>query len=161
MEPLFRPAGQDDVEMLLEFMQELYTLDGYPFIAGKARAALVGLLNNSELGRVWIIEVEGEAVGYVVLAFGYSLEFHGRDAFIDELFIKASHRRRGIGSRTLQFCVEVCPGLGVHALHLEVERHNTAAQAAYRRAGFEDQDRYLLTKWISSEDDEDRTNLRH
>jgi ribosomal protein S18 acetylase RimI-like enzyme len=147
--------------MLLEFMHDLYTLDGYAFIAGKARAALVGLLSNPELGRVWIIEVEGGAVGYVVLAFGYSLEFHGRDAFIDELFVKASHRRQGIGTRALQFCIEVCPGLGVHALHLEVERHNTAAQAVYRRAGFKDHDRYLLTKWFPSEDGGDGTGLHY
>jgi ribosomal protein S18 acetylase RimI-like enzyme len=33
-------------------------------------------------------------------------------------------------------------------LHLEVERANTAAQGVYRRAGFKDHDRYLLTKWL-------------
>jgi ribosomal protein S18 acetylase RimI-like enzyme len=35
--------------------------------------------------------------------------------------------------------------LGVRALHLEVGRDNSAAQALYRRAGFEDSGRQLLT----------------
>jgi ribosomal protein S18 acetylase RimI-like enzyme len=34
----------------------------------------------------------------------------------------------------------------VRALHLEVERANTEAQAFYHKAGFADHDRYLLTK---------------
>ena len=38
--------------------------------------------------------------------------------------------------------------LGVNALHLEVERTNVTGQSLYRKAGFEDHDRYLMTKWI-------------
>jgi len=38
--------------------------------------------------------------------------------------------------------------LGVKALHLEVERTNTAAQAFYRKIGFKDHSRYLMTKWL-------------
>jgi ribosomal protein S18 acetylase RimI-like enzyme len=36
----------------------------------------------------------------------------------------------------------------VTALHLEVERKNKAAQEFYRRIGFQDHDRYLMTRWI-------------
>ncbi|HYS78429.1 MAG TPA: hypothetical protein VEO94_06295 [Candidatus Dormibacteraeota bacterium] len=38
--------------------------------------------------------------------------------------------------------------IGVRALHLEMERGNVAAQALYRRHGFADHDRYLMTRWI-------------
>ena len=50
---------------------------------------------------------------------------------------------------TVGFAEGVCRGRGVRALHLEVERENTRAQSIYRRAGFVDHDRYLLTKWLS------------
>lgn len=43
-----------------------------------------------------------------------------------------------------------CPALEIQAVHLEVERKNTAAQSFYRQAGFEDQERYLMTKWIAT-----------
>ena len=39
-------------------------------------------------------------------------------------------------------------GAGVSALHLEVERQNEAAQGFYRRLGFKDHDRYLMTRWL-------------
>jgi ribosomal protein S18 acetylase RimI-like enzyme len=38
--------------------------------------------------------------------------------------------------------------LGVHTLHLEVERKNVRAHHLYRKMGFEDHDRYLMTKWL-------------
>ncbi|HEX2680374.1 MAG TPA: hypothetical protein VHQ03_03690 [Candidatus Dormibacteraeota bacterium] len=38
--------------------------------------------------------------------------------------------------------------MGVHALHLEVTHANTGAQQLYRKFGFEDHDRYLMTKRI-------------
>jgi GNAT superfamily N-acetyltransferase len=85
-----------------------------------------------------------------VLTFGYSLEFHGRDAFVDELYLQEGARGRGTGRQALEFLAGVCSDLGVRALHLEVVRGNEAAQRLYRGFGFEDHDRYLMTKWVSS-----------
>ncbi len=75
----------------------------------------------------------------------------GRDAFIDELYLIPSHRGQGIGTQAMQFAIAACRNLEVHALHLEVERHNTAAQRLYRQAGFEGHDRYLLTRRIEED----------
>ena len=33
------------------------------------------------------LEAAGKAVGYAAVTFGYSLEFGGRDAFLDEFFL--------------------------------------------------------------------------
>jgi ribosomal protein S18 acetylase RimI-like enzyme len=54
-----------------------------------------------------------------------------------------------VGKSAIKFVEEACRALGVQALHLEVGRDNPRAQALYRRVGFEDHDRYLMTKWIS------------
>ncbi len=54
----------------------------------------------------------------------------------------ASARGRSLWPR------QACRELGVRALHLEVERENVEAQALYRRIGYKDHDRYLLTKWV-------------
>jgi ribosomal protein S18 acetylase RimI-like enzyme len=97
---------------------------------------------------VWLINNGDETIGYVVLTLGYSLEYHGRDAFIDEICIRESHRGKGIGAEVFKIVEATCRRLEVQALHLEVERANTRAQAFYHKVGFEDHDRYLLTKWI-------------
>jgi ribosomal protein S18 acetylase RimI-like enzyme len=43
---------------------------------------------------------------------------------------------------------EACRDHGITALHLEVERTNLRAAALYRRLGFRDHDRYLLTQLV-------------
>lgn len=134
-------------------MRALYDHDGTPFNEGSHRAALRQLMSDERFGGVWLIEQDGdETVGYLVLTFGFSLEFKGRDAFLDELYLREDFRGRGLGQEAIAFAVGQCERLGVRALHLEVERSNTRAQAAYRKAGFTDHDRYLLTKWIADAD---------
>jgi ribosomal protein S18 acetylase RimI-like enzyme len=151
-ESIFKAATSDDVETLIVMMRDLYAHDGLaPLDETAARRALSGVIGDDTLGRVFLILLANEAVGYAVLTFGYSLEFHGRDAFVDEIYLRAEYRGLGIGKRALQFLTEVCVAEGVNALHLEVERENTSAQTVYRKFGFKDHDRYLMTKWIAPE----------
>lgn len=146
----FRLADVDDVDLLLEFMREYYEFDHLTFDEQVARASLRKILSDDPFGRVWLIQTDGNPVGYVVLTLGFSLMFGGRDAFIDEFYIRADQRGLGIGRRSLEFVEGVCRSLGVQALHLEVERDNTNAQAVYRKFGFEDHAHYLMTKRIAS-----------
>lgn len=147
-DPVFEPATSDEIEILVAMMRELYAHDGLAFDEAIARRALLGVIDNETFGRVFLIRLGNEVAGYAVLTFGYSLEFHGRDAFVDELYLRDEYRGRGIGKRALQFLTEVWANEGVTSLHLEVERENTSAQAVYRKFGFEDHDRYLMTKWL-------------
>ncbi len=150
MQPEFRLANPTDIDTLMEFMRQFYAIDQYPFDEQAARTTLEKIVGDPSLGRVWLINHEDEAIGYLVVTFGYSLEYHGRDAFIDELFVTTNYRNQGVGTKAIEFVLEMCPELALHAPHLEVERTNTAGQALYRKFGFENHDRYLMTRWISS-----------
>ena len=142
-----RAAGPGDVERLLEYIRALYAADGtIPFVREAAREAVERLIADSSLGRAWLIEANGEIAGYLVVVFGYSLEWHGRDAFVDELFVEPARRSAGIGTEALRLAETACREAGVKALHLEVEHTNTRAQELYRRAGYVDHQRYLMTK---------------
>lgn len=150
MDATFKPAEASDIDRLLMCMQEFYEIDNHQFNATVACNALKKLLSDESLGRIWLIHYQGEAIGYVVLTLGYSLEYQGRDAFIDELYIRAEYQGQGFGKQTLKFVEDAARSLGINALHLEVERENTSAQSFYRGVGFKDQNRYLMTKWILS-----------
>ena len=95
MELTFRVAGHADIDILLGFMRQYYAHDQLAFDQPAARRALEGLVGDPSLGRVWLISDEGKAIGYVALTLGYSLEYHGRDAFVDEIFVRASDRGMG------------------------------------------------------------------
>ena len=133
MTPIIQLATQNNIDVLLEFSRQLYKDD--PSATGDAhfdekavRAALEAFVDNPALGRAWIVYDGNKSIGYVVLTFGYSLEYHGRDAIIDELFIKASHRGRGVGRKVLQFVEQAAQELNINAIHLEVERAKNRAQ---------------------------------
>jgi GNAT superfamily N-acetyltransferase len=148
MPPTLRLACESDADILLPLMREYYAFDGHHFDPEKARAALLGLLREPTFGRVWLIFDRAEIIGYVVLCFGYSLEYLGRDAFLDEFCLLASHRRQGFGTQVLKMVEEAARNIGIRAIHLEVVRRNLAAGTFYRKAGFCDHDHHLMTKWL-------------
>lgn len=150
MDVAFKLADVADIDLLTEFIWEFYELDHLTFDKQAVRSALQQILGNDSFGRVWLIQADGNPIGYIVLTLGFSLEFHGRDAFVDEIYIREQHRGRGIGRRAIEFVEGACRSLGVRALHLEVERENANAQAMYRKVGFEEQDSYLMTKRFAS-----------
>jgi GNAT superfamily N-acetyltransferase len=141
-----RPALPGDVSALLELQCAYYAEDGYPFVASIAHDTWNVLLSDAALGSAWVVEAQSAVVGYVVLTLCYSLEYRGRDAFIDELYVAPLWRGRGLGRRALEVVEAACIRLGVKALHLEIERDKPRALALYRQWGFADHQRALMTK---------------
>ena len=144
----FRRARAGDVDAIVGMMRGYYEQDGYTFVEVEARAAALALIGDPHLGRLWVTCDGGRVVGYVAVALGFSFEYRGREAFVDELFIAEAHRGRGLGREALELAETYCRDAGVNALHLEVERHREPALELYRRRGFEDYGRYLMTKWL-------------
>lgn len=149
MQITFIDADGSNIETIVNFMRDYYAYDHIPYDREAARSSLERLVDDHSLGRAWMIRYGEEPAGYCVLTLSYSLEFRGRSAFIDELFIREEYRGRGIGNRALEFLKETAGALGVTALRLEVERKNVDARRLYRKAGFEDQDRSLMTSKIA------------
>jgi diamine N-acetyltransferase len=148
-EPGFRLAVESDADVLLEFMRAYYAFDGHGFDDEKARVALTALLRDAQFGRAWLI-LDGVApVGYIVLCFGYSLEWLGRDAFVDEFYLREEYRGRGWGRATMTFAENAARAAGIRTLHLEVVRKNAKALELYRRLGFREHASTFLSKWIA------------
>ncbi len=148
MDPIFRLANEADTDLLLGMMREYYAYDGHAYDEPRARTALLNFLREPSFGRAWLICDQDTAVGYIVLTFGYSLEYLGRDAFIDEFFVRPSHRGRGWGRAALNFVEDAARAAGVRAVHLEVVRANTTAKEVYLHSGYADRGHHLMSKWI-------------
>ena len=146
----FREAVQGDEAVLLPMMQTLAKQDPevIPFDESAAHAAFHQFLSLPEFGRIWLLYDGPALVGYIILTIGFSFEFRGHDAFVDELYIVPSHRRRGFGRQAMAFVEQKAHEMGVKALHLEVDPGNDSALELYRRTGYKDHDRFLMTKWL-------------
>ena len=89
-----------------------------------------------------------QPLGYLILTRGYSVEYGGRDGFIDDLYLAPALRGRGVGARLLAFALEQAAALGIGTLHLKAEVGNARALRLYRAAGFEETGRRLLRRRI-------------
>lgn len=147
MQITFKVAEKSDIERLVPFVREFYEDDHHLFDEQIVRSGLAEFLSSEKLGRLWIIQADAQAVGYIALMFGYRLG-HGYDAFVDEIYVRSPYRSRGIGRQALAFAEETCRNLGVRAIYLEVERENSKARALYTAVGYVDNGHYLMTCWL-------------
>ncbi|HEX2869402.1 MAG TPA: GNAT family N-acetyltransferase [Ignavibacteriales bacterium] len=142
------PAGVRDLELIISLMQEFYRIEHLEFDPHFQPKALRELLSGSQLGMVNIIYAGESPAGYVVSTNCFSLEFHGRFALIDELYLRESYRRKGIAKKVMEELEEIFLNEGIHAIRLEVAKTNLRAREIYLKAGFKAEERDLMTKWI-------------
>ncbi len=139
-------ATAADVERLLPHTELFWKFEKLPFEVHRLRQLLSELVTNSGYGRVLLAQRGSELQGYLVLTFGYSLEHGGRDALVDELYVHERARDCRLGTRLLEEAFATCRREGITRVHLEVDNTNPRAAALYRRRGFVENDRKLLTK---------------
>ena len=148
--PEFREAVARDEAVLFPMMRELAEQEpgAIPFDESAARSAFQQFLSLPAFGRVWLIHDGPSIIGYIILTIGFSFEFRGHDAFIDELYISPAHRRRGVGRAAMAFVEQQAREMRVNAMHLEVQCGNHPARELYRHTGYRDHHRLLMTKWL-------------
>lgn len=145
----FRLGGTSDVDSILGMMHGLQQDDPWsvPFREQEVRRTVLELLEDPSVGRFFMISRGESCVGYLVLSFDFSLEYGGKNAWIDELFVVPQFRGQGIGADAVGFAIEAAEHSGAKVLHLEVNRGNPAVDL-YKRCGFQEHDRFLLSKWL-------------
>lgn len=137
-------ATPEDSDKLLPMVAAFHTEMGFDSDAVHQAQAIGPLLEGSPHGAVWLIGPRKAPVGYVAVSFGWSIEFGGLDAMLDEVFVRAAVRRRGMGGDALDGLCKALAEAGVRALHLEVNRDDADTQRFYRRARFAPRDGYSL-----------------
>ena len=144
----FRFATPHDIERFLPLMHDFYVFERLSYDEGRQRDLIGKLLADENLGRLIVFESREQLLGYMVLGFGFSLEFHGRDCLIDEFYVVPEHRSKGIGKEAVEFALEACRKLGIAAVHLEADYVNVRGHEFYKRLGFKDHERHLMTRWL-------------
>ena len=145
---LARPATPADTSALLALMIDFYAEEHLIFDPGAAERALRELLAAPQLGTVLLFTLADELIGYAVITFGFSLEFHGRFALLDEFYLAPATRGRGLGRRGLELIQAWARTTALATLRLEVNRTNARARSLYLAAGFHDEQRDLYTRWL-------------
>ncbi|MDH4222709.1 MAG: GNAT family N-acetyltransferase [candidate division Zixibacteria bacterium] len=135
-----------DIPNVLGLIKAYYSEFGYSFNGKTMRRSLEELIEYPSLGCLFLIKQDETALGYMLVTFGFSLEYHGRDAFLDEIFILPAWRSRGLGRKSIEYALEFCRNSGVKAVHLEVKNDNASVFELYRSLGFVKHDGILASR---------------
>lgn len=137
-------AKPDDLERVARMVGDFHAEEGIAQDDATRRGALLPLLEGSPHGAIYLAGPARAPIGYVVICFGWSVEFGGMDGFVDEIYIRPAVRGRGIGSEILMSLPKALAGAGLKALHLEVARDNERARKLYEKLHFVPRENYAL-----------------
>ena len=144
MDKKIRLASDQDVANLLPLVSAYHHFERLNTSEPERESAVRRLLSNSEFGRIWLIFCDEKLSGYIVICRGFSIEFNGFDAFVDEFYLVPEIRGKGVGTWVLGVIKQKAKEFDVNALHLEVARNNSGARNLYVKAGFEAREKYVL-----------------
>jgi GNAT superfamily N-acetyltransferase len=140
-----RRAVAGDADTVVRLARAFHQEDSHPLSPAGVAALLQMLKPGFGEGEVFLAAFDGEICGYGILCYGYSIEYAGRDAFLDDVYILPAFRSRGFGAALVEVLEERARAAGCGALHLEVMSGNRA-EKWYRRLGYGNRGSKLLTK---------------
>ena len=130
-------ATTDDLPTLVGMMPGVYAYEGDMPDVDRWAAAAMELIQHPDQGRIWIIHLDGKAIGYLAATYGFSLEFYGRGIVIDELLVDEAYRSQGIGRQAIEFIEGFARSQSLHSLTLDVDITNVRGQQFYQVRGFQ------------------------
>ena len=131
-----RHARAEDADAVLALLAEL----GRPAVApdpAPQRAVLLAHLDHPD-GTLFVAEEDGEVVGCASLWIRPRLNWTTPEAWLPDLVVTASRRRRGAARALVDACAAEGRRRGCHALKLESGHERADAHALYEALGFED-----------------------
>ncbi|MGX1202780.1 GNAT family N-acetyltransferase [Marinobacter sp. MBR-105] len=88
---------------------------------------------SGEPGLAWFIKFNGEIVGYVTGYTGINSSRAQPILFIDDIYLKESARRRGLGEKVFDELKTIAGGLACRELRWQALKTNVGAQRFYQK----------------------------
>lgn len=129
-------AGEDSAALCLGLMEKYHTEQGLSYDDAHRLAVVSPLLAGNPLGAIWLIGPARAPLGYVLVTFAWSIEAGGMVAWISEIYMRESVRKRGIGTETVHAVAVALKAGGVKALHADLGADDNPLGHFWNRAGF-------------------------
>jgi GNAT superfamily N-acetyltransferase len=140
-----RAATAADVTALLPLVEQYWLYEDIPHFDGASvTVELRRALSEPALASAWIASSRGQAVGYLLAVYVFSLEHLGLTAEIDEFFVLPSARGRKIGDAMLKLAEAEFVRRGCTNAALQLGRGNDRARVFYRAHGYTERAGYEL-----------------
>ena len=139
------PAEPESIPVLVELMRLYWEFEQIRgFDAHRAEQLLRSFLSQPDLGRGWIAHDDQQVLGYILCSRVFSFEYGGPTAAIDELYVIADARGRGVGTLLVGTAERAMREQGCVHIEMEVAAQNVRAQHFYSVLGFSSRAGYSM-----------------
>ena len=139
-----RPAGPEDVGLVLGFIRELAAYEKLENEVVAEEATLSQQLFQKGRARAVIAEYRGEPVGFALYFFNFST-FQGRcGLYLEDLYLRPAVRGKGFGQRLFCYLAQVAVEEGCGRMEWWFLDWNTPSQGFYRRMGAQPMDDWTV-----------------
>lgn len=133
---MIRPITKCDKQQYIEMAKEFYSMPCcvHEVDCSHFENAFDFCLTDNPYARLFILEYQGEIVGYGNISLTYSIEAGGNVVWLEELFIKPAFRGKGLGKEFFDYVQTNYPA---KRYRLEVTECNTNAIKLYKKLGYD------------------------
>ena len=138
MEIKVSQAAHGDLDQLADLLAELFTLENdFRPDREKQLRGLRLILDNTALGRLFVLRDQGKVAGMANVLFTVSTAEGCRVAILEDVIIRSEYRGKGLGRWLVEHALAWVKAEGMARVTLLADRKNKAALDFYRKLGFE------------------------
>ena len=147
-----RPAGVEDVPIILELIRDLATYERAPNEVTATEEQLVDVLFGERPAAEVLLALEGEsAVGFAVFFHNFSTWLGRAGLYLEDLFVKPDKRGKGYGRALLLELAKIARDRGCGRMEWAVLNWNEPAIKFYRALGAKPMDEWTVFRLTPEE----------
>src|SRR5512135_37098 len=140
-------ANKNDLPHLVELLAELFALESdFTPDPDKQLRGLLTILDEPELGRLFVVRADGKVVGMANALITISTAEGGRALLLEDVIIHREHRGGGLGRQLVEHVLRWAKLRGIVRVTLLADRDNQPALDFYRKLGFGDSHMTVLRR---------------
>lgn len=139
---MIRSATIKDLDQLTNLFDQYVVFYKNPSNYEKHYNYLKERLENNE-ARVFVAQDEDnkdKLIGFVLIYTTFSSLALNKILILNDIFVDASARKKGIGEKLISQTIEFAKELGANDIRLRTAKNNTVAQKLYQKMGFKRED---------------------
>lgn len=149
MKLIIRKAQKKDVDLLVELLTELFSIEtDFTIDTQKQKDGLELIFKETEKACIMVAEYEGKVVGMCSCQLVVSTSEGGYKGLIEDVVINKSYRGQNIGSKLLEKITVWAVGLGAKRIDLVADKRNSPAIDFYKKHGMKVTNMIALQKHI-------------